>query len=92
MSLSVRPVDQQRRQLALRFYCKWYSVTSGVEVVARRFWLASNRYIVCESETIKVCQYQVMISIACTGNSAAILKIFGGEHSWENTHDREQQL
>ena len=35
---------------------------SGVDVLARRFRLASNRYIVCESVNIKVCQYQVMIS------------------------------
>ena len=62
ISLSVRPVDQQRRQLAVRFYSKWYCATSGVDVLARRFRLALNRYIVCESVNIKVCQYQVMIS------------------------------
>ena len=62
ISLSVRPVDQQRRQLAVRFYSKWYCATSGVDVLARRFRLASNRYIVRESANIKVCQHQVMIS------------------------------
>ena len=41
---------------------KWHCATSGVEVVVRRFRLASNRYIVCESANIKVCLYQVMIS------------------------------
>ena len=61
-SLLVRPVDQQWRQLALRFYSKWYCATSGVDVLARRFRLASNRYIVCESANIKVCWYQVMMS------------------------------
>ena len=40
----------------------WYFATSGVDVLARRFGLASNRYIVCESANVKVCQYQVMIS------------------------------
>ena len=60
--LSVRPVDQQRRQLAVRFYSKWYYATSGVDVLARRLRLASNTYIVCESANKKVCQYQVMIS------------------------------
>ena len=59
--LSVRPVDQQRRQLAVRFYSKWYCVTSGVNVLARRFRLASNRYIVCEKANVKECQYEVMI-------------------------------
>ena len=46
----------------MRFYSKWYCATSGMDVLARRFRLASNRYIVCESVNIKVCQYQIMIS------------------------------
>ena len=62
ISLSVRPVDQQRRQLAVRLYPKWYRSRSGVDVSARRFRLASNRYIVRESANMKVCPYQVMIS------------------------------
>ena len=62
ISLSVRPVDQQQRPLAMRLYSKWYCTTSGVDVLARRFWLASNQYIVCESVNIELCQYQVMIS------------------------------
>ena len=48
ISLSVRPVDQQRRELAVRLYSKWYCATSGVDVLARNFRLALNRYIVCE--------------------------------------------
>ena len=60
ISLSVRPVDQHGRQLAVRFYSKWYCTTSGVNVLAKSFRLASNRYIVCESAYIKVCPYQVM--------------------------------
>ena len=59
ISLSVRPVDQEQRQLVVRFYSKWYCVTS---ILARGFRLASNRYIVRESANIKVCQHQVMIS------------------------------
>ena len=59
ISLSVRPVDQQRRQLAVRFYSKWYCAMSGVDILARRFRLALNRYIVGESANIKVCSYQV---------------------------------
>ena len=54
ISLSVRPVDQQRRQLAVRFYFKWYCATSGINVL--------GRYNVRESANVKVCQYQVMIS------------------------------
>ena len=55
-------MDQQGKQLAVRFYSKWYYATSGVDVLARRFRLALNRYIVCESANIKVCPYQVMVS------------------------------
>ena len=35
---------------------------SRVDVLARRFRVASNRYIVCESASIKVCLYEVMVS------------------------------
>ena len=45
----------------MRFYSKWYCATLGVDVLARSFRLASNRYIVRESAYIKVCPYQVMI-------------------------------
>ena len=79
ISLSVRPVDQQRRQLAVRFYSKWYCATSGVDVLARRFRLASNRYIVCESVNIKVCRYQIMISNGLfeeTNEQSIFLKYF----------------
>ena len=62
ISLAVRPVDQQRRQLAMRLYPKWYRLRSGVDESARIFRLTSNRYIVCESANMKVCPYQVMIS------------------------------
>ena len=62
ISLLVRPVDQQRRRLAVRFYSKWYCATSGVDVLARSFRLALNRYIVRGSANVKVCQYQGMIS------------------------------
>ena len=55
-------MDQQRRQLAVRFYPKWCCATSGVDVLARRFRLASNRYIVRERANIEVCPFQVMIS------------------------------
>ena len=61
ISLSVRPVNQQQRQLVVRFYSKWYSAMSGVDVLARRFRLALNRYIVHESADIKLCPFQVMI-------------------------------
>ena len=62
ISLSVRPVNQQRRQLTVRFYSKWYCATSGIDVLARRFRLSLNSSIICESVNIKVCSYQVMIS------------------------------
>ena len=62
ISLSVRPVDQQRRKLAVRFCSKWYCMMSEIDVLARRFKLASNRYVVLKSAKVKECQYQVMIS------------------------------
>ena len=62
ISLSIRPVDQQQRQLAVKFYSKWYCAMSGVDVLARRFRLASNRQIICESANIKEGLYQVMRS------------------------------
>ena len=43
-SLSVRPVDQQRRQLPVRFYPTWCYVRSGVDVSARRIGSAMNRF------------------------------------------------
>ena len=52
-------MDQQRRQLAVRFYSEWYCATSRLDVLAIRFCLALNRYIVWESVDIN--QYQVMI-------------------------------
>ena len=55
-------MDQQRRQLAVRFYSKCYCTMSEVDMLARRFRLVSNRYIVCKSANVKECQYQVMIS------------------------------
>ena len=36
ISVSLRSVDQQGRQLAVRFYSRWYYVRSGVVVSARR--------------------------------------------------------
>ena len=62
ISVLVRPVDQQRRQLGGRFYSKWYCAMSGVDLSARGFRLVLNRYIVHESANVKVCQYQVTIS------------------------------
>ena len=55
-------MDQQQRKLTLIFYSKWYCAFSGVNVLARRFKLALNRYIFCKSLNVKVCQYQVLIS------------------------------
>ena len=60
ISLSVRSVDQQQRQLAVRFYSRWYCATSGVDVLPYRYRMGSSRYIVRESAEIN--QYQVMIS------------------------------
>ena len=59
----LRPANQQQRQLAVRFYSKWYCATSGVEVLTRRIRLAASRYIVHESATIKVCLYEVTIMV-----------------------------
>ena len=46
----------------MSFYCKWYRATSGVDVLARRFRLASNRSTVRESTNVRVCQYEIMTS------------------------------
>ena len=46
----------------MRFYSKWYCARLGVDKLVRRFRLAWNRYLGCESANIKVCSYQVMIS------------------------------
>ena len=43
--LFVRPAHQQRRQLAVRFYSTWYCAWSRVDLLARRFRLALNRYL-----------------------------------------------
>ena len=34
---------------------------SEVDALVRRFMLTWNRYIVCESANIKVCQYEIVI-------------------------------
>ena len=52
--LSVRPVDQQRKQLAVTSYSKWCYAMSEIDVLARRFRLALNRYIVCGSANVKL--------------------------------------
>ena len=46
----------------MRFYSKGYCAMLGVDKLVRRFRLAWNRYLGCESVNIKVCLYQVMIS------------------------------
>ena len=61
ISLLIKPVDQQRRQMAVRFYSKWYCATSSINIFASRFRFTLNRYIVRESAYIKVCPYQVMV-------------------------------
>ena len=37
--LSVTPVDQKQRQLAVRFYCRWCIMRSGVSVLASKIRL-----------------------------------------------------
>ena len=34
------PVDQQRKQPAVRFCSRWYIMRSGVGILARQIWLA----------------------------------------------------
>ena len=46
----------------MRFYSESNCAMSGVDVLARKFRLASNKYIARESANVKVCLYQVMIS------------------------------
>ena len=54
-----RPVDQQQRQLVVRFYSNWYWAASRNDVLAKRFKLVSNRYTVRESANIK-CKHKSM--------------------------------
>ena len=42
---------------------------SEVDVLAKKFRLASNRYIACGSVNIKLCPYQVMISNGLFGET-----------------------
>ena len=57
-----------------------YCATSGVNVLARRFMLASKGYIFSKSANVKVCQYQVMISSGLfeeTNEQHIFYKVFG---------------
>ena len=66
ISLSVRPVDQQRRQLAERFYSKWYCVRSGVSVSARRIGSSMNRFYTNRSSHWEVfCEKDVLFCQVC---------------------------
>ena len=44
--LLVGQVDQERRQLAMRFYSSWYVMSSGVNVLAREIKLAMTMGVV----------------------------------------------
>ena len=59
----------------MRFYSKWYCATSGVDVLARRFSLASKRYIVCELFNIKVSPFQVRICNGLFEETIVFLKV-----------------
>ena len=57
---------------------------TSADALARRFRLASNKYIVCENAKIKVCQYQVMISNGLfeeTNEQHIFSKVFFNEKS-----------
>ena len=43
--LSVRTVDQQRKQLLVRFYSRWYIMRSEVGVLTRQMRLATKRVV-----------------------------------------------
>ena len=45
ISLSIRPVAQQGRQLAVRFYSRWHYARSGMGVSARRIRLAMTLFV-----------------------------------------------
>ena len=42
---SVRAVDQQQKQLAVRFYSRWYIMRSGVGILATQIRLAMKRVV-----------------------------------------------
>ena len=60
MGISLSKTSGQTTK-TVRVYSKWYCAMSGVNVLARRFSLASNRYIVRGSVNVN-CLYQAMIS------------------------------
>ena len=89
ISLLVRLLDQQQRQLAVRFYSTWYCAMSGVNVIGQDVQ-ASFKQIHCESANIKVCQYsQICISSAISSNFLGVSvfqRAYWGEKplcSWE---------
>ena len=88
ISLSIRPVDQQQRQLAVSFYCRWCYVGSGVVVSARRVGSAMNRFYTKQTkifgpENICICFFLKVsekLFVAQKINLKETL-IFGGEYS-----------
>ena len=43
--LSVRAVDQQRKQVAVRFYSRWYIMRPRVGILARQISLAMKKVV-----------------------------------------------
>ena len=87
-SLSIRPVDQQQRQLAVSFCCRWCYVRSGVIVSARKVGSAMNRFYTKQTkifgpENICICFFLKVskkLFVAQKINLKETL-IFGGEYS-----------
>ena len=61
ISLSVRPVDQQQRQLAVTFYCRWYYVGSGVGVSGRRTGAALNRFYTKQTKIFEPKNFRILL-------------------------------
>ena len=62
--LSVRPVNQRRRQLTVRFYPRWCYVRSEVGVSARRIGLAMNRFYTKQNKIFRAKKLLYLIFLA----------------------------
>ena len=60
ISLSVRPVDQQQGQLAVRFYSRWCYVKLGVGVLAMRIRSTRNRFYTKQTKIFEPKNYCIL--------------------------------
>ena len=73
-------VDQQQRQLAVRFYPRWCYVRSGVGVLAWWIGLAMNRFYTRQTKIFGPKNFRIWFFLPQKINLEDTL-IFGGEYS-----------